>query len=591
MAAAGDDPAAAVEVLPRLGRDDTAEARQVLELVRQGLDRGERVAVLVRARSHLGSILPALRAAGIRYLAQDVDLLAERSVARDLVVLTRALLHAGDRLAWLSVLRAPWCGLLLGDLERLVGDQSRATVPGLLADPLRLERLSADGRLRAMRTFAVLQRARGQRGRLGLRRLVEGCWLALGGPACYAAADLDDAAQVFELLSRLDAGGDLDPLEALEEGLQRLYAAPDGTADGRLQVMTIHKAKGLEFDTVILPGLGLRARSGEAPLLRWLELPGAGLLLAPIPRKAAGGDAIYAAIGALEKDRQALETVRLLYVAATRARRRLFLLGHCDATAAGHHAAPAGSLLEVLWPALGEEFSAGEPPAAAPAAPPAPTAELRRLPADWVLPPLGAAPLPPSPEILRPSQQGPAGAVPAAHFTAAGWTARATGTVLHVLLERICREGLESWSPARIAGLEEELRRRLQRLGVASEELAAAMHRVLAGLATAVSGPNGRWILAGHAGAAAELALIGPQVAAVVDRTFVDGEERRWVVDYKTSEPRPGESQEAFFAGESDRYRPQLAGYAQLLKAIEPQREVRGGLYFPLFDGWCEVPL
>ena len=380
----GGEAGAGVELLPRCGRDDAAEAREVLDLTRQALARGEKVAILVRARTHLGAILPALRAAGIPYLAQDVDLLAERPAARDLVALSRALLHAGDRLAWLSVLRAPWCGLLLADLEALVGDQPRATLPGLLADPQRLEKLSADGRQRVARTFTILQRARGQRGRLGLRRLVEGCWLALGGPACYAAADLDDAGQVFELLSRLDAGGDLDPLEALEEGLQRLYAAPDGAADGQLQVMTIHKAKGLEFDTVILPGLGLRSRGGEALLLRWLELPETGLLLAPIPRRDGGGDAIYAAIGALEKERQALETVRLLYVAATRARRRLLLLGHFDRNAAGLAVPPAGSLLEVLWPALGADFAAGAPagrdcpaaarptgrvPGAAPAAP------------------------------------------------------------------------------------------------------------------------------------------------------------------------------------------------------------------------------
>jgi ATP-dependent helicase/nuclease subunit A len=582
-----------VEVLPRCGRDDAAEAREVLDLTRQALARGERVAILVRARTHLGAILPVLRVAGIPYLAQDVDLLAERPAARDLVALSRALLHAGDRLAWLSVLRAPWCGLLLADLEALVGDRPRATVPGLLADPQRLETLSADGRQRAARTFAILQRARGQRGRLGLRRLVEGCWLALGGPACYAAADLDDAGQVFDLLSRLDAGGDLDPLEALEEGLQRLYAAPDGTADGQLQVMTIHKAKGLEFDTVILPGLGLRSRGGEALLLRWLELPEAGLMLAPIPRRDGGGDAIYAAIGTLEKERQVLETVRLLYVAATRARRRLCLLGHFDRNAAGLPVPPAGSLLEVLWPALGADFEAGVPADAIAPAPPAPSAgspELRRLPRDWAAPLLGAAPLPPLQAVVRPSQQRGEGGG-AATVSTAGWTARAVGTVLHGLLERIGRDGLEAWSEERVAGLEEELRRRLQRLGVAGEELAAAADRVRTGVQTALAGPNGAWILARHPVAAAELPLVGPQVAGVVDRTFVAADGIRWVVDYKTSEPRRGESQEAFFAGEADRYHPQLAGYAQLLKVLEPERSVRAGLYFPLFDGWCEVPV
>ena len=37
--------------------------------------------------------------------------------------------------------------------------------------------------------------------------------------------------------------------------MEKLFATPDVLADASLQLMTIHKAKGLEFDTVILPGL------------------------------------------------------------------------------------------------------------------------------------------------------------------------------------------------------------------------------------------------------------------------------------------------------------------------------------------------
>ena len=593
-AAAGDDGDHAVAVLAQRRRDDVDEARQVVGLVREAVERGDRVAVLVRARTHLGAILPALRAAGIRYLAQDVDLLADRPIARDLVALTRALLHTGDRLSWLSVLRAPWCGLLLQDLEALVGDRPRTPVPTLLDDKARLKRLTSDGRQRAARVAAILQLGRAQRGRLGLRRLVEGCWLALGGPACYAAADLEDASQVFELLARLDTGGELAPLESLEEGLQRLFAAPDTAAGELVQVMTIHKAKGLEFDTVILPGLGLRPRDGEAALLRWLELPGKGLLLAPIPRKDGSGDPIYNTIGLLEKDRQTLETVRLLYVAATRARRHLFLLGHCQPKTDGETSPPSGSLLEVLWPAIGRDLNVpshedAEEPVPTPAA--ARGVALRRLPAEWSLPKLSAAPLPPQSTIRRSSQTEAGSTQGITTGIEAGWTARAVGTVLHGILERIGREGIESWQDIAIAGLQEELRRRLLRQGVAGDELPTAAAKVSRALATVLNGTTGRWILKRRPDSSSELALLGPEVAGVVDRTFVEDDGIRWVVDYKTSEPRSGQDRNAFFATETDRYRNQLVSYAGLLKVLEPDRAIRAGLYFPLFDGWCEVPL
>ncbi|AMV72258.1 UvrD-helicase domain-containing protein [Desulfuromonas carbonis] len=577
----------AVTILPRQGRDDAAEGEEVVALTREALGRGERVAILVRARSHLGNILPLLRGAGIDYLAQDVDLLAERPLVRDLVSLTHALLHTGDRLAWLSVLRAPWCGLLLSDLARLVEGRAAATLPELLADPGRLETLSADGRERAGRVFAVLQRGRRQRGRLGLRRLVEGCWLALGGPACYPGGELEDAEQFFALLQRLDRGGDLETLEALAEALQRLYAAPDGKASGQLQVMTIHKAKGLEFDTVIIPGLGRKPGKDDPPLLAWLELPATGLLLAPIPAPGGEGDPIYKTIRDLEAERQTLEVVRLLYVAATRARERLYLLGHCEFDATGSARPPAGSLLESLWPAVAASFATHDlklpVEVAAPNQPPA-QSELRRLPATWALPDFESLPLPTASPIRPASGDDQV-------LQTAGLARRHAGTVLHAMLERIARDGLAAWDLKRIEGLEEELRHRLQRLGVTGADLKEAVHRVQAGMRSAVSGLHGRRILRSWPDAGCEVGLAGPALAGVVDRTFVDESGVRWVVDYKTSEPPPGENPDAFFAAEVDRYRSQLACYAQLFQGLEPERKIRAGLYFPLSDIWREVPV
>ena len=505
-------------------------------------------------------------------------------MARDLVALTRALLHGGDRLAWLSVLRAPWCGLVLSDLEALVAGCPRATIVELLGDPARLARLSISGQQRSGRTFAVLQRARQQRGRLGLRRLVEGAWLALAAPACYQAADLEDAGEVFNLLARLDRGGELESLDALEEGLQQLYAAPDAAAGEQLQVMTIHKAKGLEFDTVILPGLGRSARRDDKPLLRWLELPQEGLLLAPIPPADGSTDPVYQAIADLENDRQTLETVRLLYVAATRARRQLYLLGHVQPGAEGSLRPPAGSLLEVLWPVLGNGIEGAAPPAAAsgPERITVAPAPLRRLPVDWTPPAFESVPLPAAPLSLKPSARS------GQTLSAAGLKARSIGTVLHGLLERVGREGLQAWPADRLGSLEPEVAGRLRQLGVGGGDLPTAVRKVLSGLQRALGGDKGRWVLQGRADAACELPLVGPQVNGVVDRTFLDGEVR-WVIDYKTSEARPGESPTAFLAGEVDAYREQLASYARLLRSLEPEREVRAGLYFPLCDGWCEV--
>src|SRR5690606_29576786 len=95
-----------------------------------------------------------------------------------------------------------------------------------------------------------------------------------------------------------------------------------------VEIMTMHKSKGLEFEEVILYGLHRRPRADTAPLLRF-ERSRNRLLMGPIkPRAAEETDKLSAMLGAMEKQRSEYELDRLLYVAATRARQRLHLVSH-----------------------------------------------------------------------------------------------------------------------------------------------------------------------------------------------------------------------------------------------------------------------
>jgi ATP-dependent exoDNAse (exonuclease V) beta subunit len=590
-------PEPACTVHPFAGRDDAAEALEVTRLARRSLEAHpeETVAVLVRSRTHLPEILRAFREAGLRYAARDIDILQCRPAVRDLVALTRALLHPADRLCWLAVLRAPWCGLLLADLHALCGSAPSRTIPDLLVDPAALERLSADGARRAERIGPILRRGIARRGAVGLRRLVEGCWLALGGPACAGEGEGKDIDAVFSLLERLDHGGDLQSLDALEECVRKLFAQPDAGADGRLQVMTIHKSKGLEFDTVILPGLGRSPATGDQPLLRWLEHPDSGLLLAPLsPRDGSSRDPIYTAIGRLEREKEDLEVTRLLYVAATRARNRLHLLGHARINGQGECLPAAGSLLKKLWPVVENYFVfaadlTGEPLAEGCVKRGNP---IRRLSADWRLPDLTPAPVRCAAAVSQPSEKKETDL--RGEFS--GWeaeTARHAGTVAHAYLECIARQGPEAWPAERIRAEEREIRRRLNALGVPAAELSEGGERVMRALERTLESRRGRWLLTPHPEAACELGLSGViegrLVRGSVDRTFIE-HGVRWIVDYKTSEPK-GMELKAFYEQQTERYREQLCAYRNLFRQMEKERIVRAALYFPLVDGWCELPV
>ena len=97
---------------------------------------------------------------------------------------------------------------------------------------------------------------------MNVRRWIEATWIQLGGPACLEdRTDLEDAAAYLDLLEESVSGADLRDEQKFVHDVTRLFARPDVEAPsvgekGGLQLLTIHKAKGLEFDTVLLPGLG-----------------------------------------------------------------------------------------------------------------------------------------------------------------------------------------------------------------------------------------------------------------------------------------------------------------------------------------------
>ncbi len=588
----------AVAVHPQLANDPEAEAVEVAAVVRHALaaDPDHKVAILVRARSHLTAIVPALKAIGLRPQAIDVEALGERPAIQDLRALTRALLHPADRLAWLAVLRAPWCGLTLADLEQLAGSDRHAAIPYLLASADRLARLSTDGRARATTLRDRLKPVIAQRRRAPLRRWIEHAWLAIGGPATAdGPAALDDADVYFELLDEVGEAGDLLDFAALDAQLDTLYAHPDPEADPRLLVMTMHKAKGLEFDVVILPRLGTRSRGSDAELLLWLERPrGHGaidLVLAPISDRAGADKTMYEAVRDLDRRKDTHEVVRLVYVAATRAKSRLHLFGHVTVKD-GEPRVAAGSLLKVLWPVVEAGFAEAislrqsatitdvddeEVDAVAPT--------IRRFAMPWQ-PPL------PAPAVSVSTDTVPAvgGETVQVEFSWASETAKHIGTVVHRWLQTMAEEGLDGWTVERIAGLRSVFERDLLVLGVPESARAAALPRVVDALTTSLGDERARWILSAHTDAQNELRLTsvldGVVTHIAIDRTFVDAAGTRWIIDYKTG-IREGADREGFLDNEQQRYREQLDRYAAAMAGIDA-RPIRLALYFPLMKGWRE---
>lgn len=594
-----------VSVHPLIERDEASgaedEARCVLDLILQARRDypAERIAVLVRARSHLDALVGEIRrsAPDLRFQAVEIEGLDGRQHVQDLLTLFHALHHRADRVHWLALLRAPCCGLRLADLHALAADDQQRTLWQLMHEASRCARLSADGQQRLAQLRSVLGQAFAERGRQHPRRWLEGVWLMLGGPRTLEAPEaLADVDAFFHLVDKLVAARSLNA-ETLTTQTARLFAPPDALAGDSVQMMTIHKSKGLEFETVILPGLQRITGGNESSLLLWDEVAAVDghehLLVAPMRAKGTANDepSTYDYLKKLEAERSAHEDERLLYVAATRAIRRLHLLGVAaadDNKDDGLQAPATGSLLNLLWPGVAQPVFA-----AALAAVPAQAAPVSRTdPASFVPPLVRLADvglpvaLQHPPAARRPLAQAESGAAPEAAETSRAREA-AIGTLVHRGLELIARQGLAQWPAARVPGLLPAYRRWLAGQGVAAAELEAAAAEVAAALVTTLDSASGRWLLADHPEAAAEQAWSSAAENAavnhVIDRIFV-AEGCRWIIDYKTVR-----LPDAALARRAESFRPQLERYAALFK--DDPRPLRMAIYFPLQGRLVELPV
>ena len=392
----------------------------------------------------------------------------------------------------------------------------------------------------------------------------------------------------------------------LKRGLADLYALPDTEADDTLQLMTIHESKGLEFDYVIVPGLGRPPRRNEKELFIWAERTYISddargeqndLLLAPIQEEGETIDLIYPWLEKLDQEKESFEDERLLYVAATRAKKFLHLLGNTalssDIDGVLKPKEPsAKSLLSKLWPVVQPIFAK----VAAQENPLIGRGEtenqkelsidqsLHRLTSDWIFPS--------APTHVKWGGGKEKLCAQEIEFSWAGETARHIGSVVHRWLQHIAEDKIDKWDKNRIENLHNIFKQNLIACGMSgnNDEIESAVTRIESALIHTVNDARGQWLLGPQKNAQNELHMTtiidGDSVGLIIDRTFIGEDGSRWIVDYKTSS-HSGTDVEFFLDRERERYFSQLNRYAVMMSRIDA-RPIKLGLYFPLLKGWRE---
>ena len=587
-----------IHISPLFDVDAIDEARAVCDLVSRRLETspGEDIAVLVRSRTQLPALLAYLRQAGIAYQAVEIDRLSDLKEIIDLIALTRAICHFSDRAAWLALLRGPFAGLSWADLLALVS-ASTASVWEALKDDDRLRALSADGRERAIALREVMTEAMTIDRSMTLRERVERAWHALGGPALLSSpVEVEHAGLYLDLIEQHETDGTLSDVAELQSILdsQRVSAGDDNC---RVSVMTMHKAKGLEFDHVILPFLGRYTSMSERAVLSWLNVPaesgGSDLVVSPVgPAHEVDNDPLHAYIEGARRRSDRLEQDRLLYVACTRAKSSLHLVASLAVDDEAPRAPDSRSMLSSLWAALREDVieayqMADSPPRVKPADDAAQfvTPILRRRAGSQ-------APVVPPPLPITPARPDNADAVSRPiHYDWVGTVAREAGVLVHRWLERFVAASSVP-DLADIDANREITRRWGQAAGLDGDDLERVCDRVHESLAAVLSDARGRWILDGQGDAELPLTGLwrGQVLSIVIDRVRIDDNGVHWIIDYKTSSHEGGDL-DGFLQQEVERYTDQLDRYRSLYQAYSGVSGVRTALYFPLMQMFREVKL
>ncbi len=587
-AALKHDGKVSLQLQSEANREEEAEA--VVATVREALEIPERrVAVLSRSRRNLHAIMQSLTEAGIAYRAVDILPLHERPEIRLLRSLLRSLLHPADRESWAALLRAPCCGIDTRALHQLLAGDERAVIT-ILADQERLATLDEDARNRVTSLLQALDPCVQSVGHTTLRPLLTTAWQRLAMPGLISREANGNIEAMLELIEEIEHGGQLD-FALLDERLQKLYATPSASPEAsRVELLTMHGAKGLQWDVVILPGLGHGKGRSDTPLLAFTDLPvGEGVQpLIAVRGAVRNSDPVYELVRSVEKIRDKNELARLLYVACTRAETELHLFGHVPR----EDAAPAsGSLLSLLLPDGDQadcfgikpvvmQFQERETSHA--------RGGLTRI--KQVAEPVNRAEA--TAEASIELDETPDKSPDESEYFWAGAEAAPVGIAVHALLQQIGEVGIESWERSD-HDQSKFMKRTLIGEGLSGTTLENALNRALQAVERTVTSKMGRWILSGeHADAHNEWELWsesnGRPQQRFIDRSFIDEDGVRWIIDYKTGS-HEGADLNAFLDSEEERHSTQLDGYRELLHRMEPGRTIRTALYFPVLDGWREL--
>ena len=568
---------------------DRLLAQAIARQVRAWLDAGETVGnpprpmtagdvmVLVRARGPYVPLLVArLHEEGVPVAGVDRLFLSAPLAVQDLLAVVRWVLQPDDDLALGCILVSPLMGWSQDDLLATTDRPKRMPLWQHLRESRLADELAPLADLLNVADFLppfeFLERI--------LSGPINGRAKLLGRLGLEARDPIEELLNAATLFQDGEVGGLQRFLHAVDTTTAEIKREQAGTADA-VRVLTVHGAKGLEAPVVILADATKDPNAGRHGRFDWRLRE--RLTLPALPPKGAEASGTVAEAVADNAAREAAEHRRLLYVALTRARERLLVVGKAPsrgelspdswhaAVAAGLDTLDAPEQAHPIWGSVRRFTDDSAWTKRGSAALKATPSEEEPLPG-WLRASAPEEARPPRP--LAPSRLGADDAA-ARPLGPARADAIERGIRLHALFERLPTLPSEERREAGMRWLS-------SRRGLSGEAAGALVDEAMAVMAN----PDWRRLWGADALAEAPLsAVVGSEVVTgTVDRLVVadDGVD---VVDFKTGLVVPASADEVPAA-----YLRQLSAYRAALRVLFPDRPVRCALLYTAEPRWIALP-
>jgi len=348
----------AAQVVERIEELVTGAPASRLQIISAPISNGKRdagapvsygeIAVLFRALTGVGVYESALRRAGIPYLTVQGKGFYQREEVTDLIQLLRFLDNSTDEIALAAVLRSPLCGISDNALFAL----RSAPFAGETADGKKLPRrnlwqaarkhreiqfIEEEEHLELDRVAAFLRDMLDRKSRYPIADLLRHAvsstdFMAVIAANYDGAHRISNVEKLFRLAEAFEKSGQLirdfvHYVEKFEEaGGRETEGQIDKTANV-VRLMTIHQAKGLEFPVVIIPDVHRYKSSDRDNSLFVLDRHRGFSVAVPDGRGTVARGTAFRRLRERSQRREQFESMRLLYVAATRAEDRLIVSG------------------------------------------------------------------------------------------------------------------------------------------------------------------------------------------------------------------------------------------------------------------------